>query len=794
MSAGDTAFPGSAAADAEELVAGLTLEEQVALLAGRDMWNVGGIAEVPRIWVADGPHGLRKQLGDPAEIGLAESVPATCFPPAATLACSWDPALAEEIGRAIGAEAKANGVSVVLGPGLNLKRHPCCGRNFEYFSEDPLLSGKMAAGLVRGLQSAGVGACVKHFAANNQEAARMTVDAIVDARTLRELYLTGFEIAVREGEPWAVMCAYNRVNGVYCSDSGWLLTRVLRDEWGFGGLVMSDWGAVNDRVAGVRAGLDLEMPGPGANAGVVLQAAVSGALDKADVRRAATRVATLAFAGAAEIDPSAPYDAEAHHELARRAAAASTVLLVNNGVLPLRWPSSIAVVGALAERPRYQGAGSSEIAPTRLDTPLDAIRERAETAAVTYAAVYDPVCGAELSGGVADAVAAAATADVALVFVGLPPVYESEGFDRDTMRMPACHDRLVQEVAAVNSRTVVVLMAGSPVEMSWAHKPAAILLPYLGGQAGGSAVADVLFGDAEPGGRLAETWPVELADVPADENFPGAPRQVEYREGLNVGYRYFTTAHVPVRFCFGHGLSYTTFRGGTPVLSAERIAPGQGLSVTVPVTNSGARAGSAVTQVYVRRVEGGVPGPDRVLGGFARFRLEPGETREAVVEIGPRAFQYWDAAGGAWRTPGGVYELRLGGSVDDVRVRATVVVAGDGVDAEAPVHPDRVAGEVAFAAMLGHPIPEAEGPLPYRRNTTIADLAQTWRGRLLRKGIMAMVRKQMAGIAGGDPTRAAMVERVIEDMPLRQLVMASGGRLSYRRLDTILRVLNAGRR
>lgn len=794
MSTEKPVFSGSAAADAEELVAGLTLEEQVALLVGRDMWNVGGIAEVPRVWVADGPHGLRKQLGDPAEIGFAESVPATCFPPAAALACSWDPAIAGEIGRAIAAEAKANGVSVVLGPGLNLKRHPCCGRNFEYFSEDPLLSGKMAAGLVRGLQAAGVGACVKHYAANNQEAARMTVDAIVDARTLRELYLAGFEIAVKEGEPWAVMCAYNRVNGVYCSDSGWLLTRVLRDEWGFGGLVMSDWGAVNDRVAGVRAGLDLEMPGPGANTGAVLQAAASGTLEKAHVQQAATRVAALAFAGEAELDPEASYDVDAHHELARRAAAESTVLLMNNGVLPLRWPSSIAVIGSLAEHPRYQGAGSSEIAPTRLDAPLEAIRARAGTAAVTYAAVYDPVSGAELSGGVADAVADAATADVALVFVGLPPVYESEGFDRESMRMPACHDRLVHEVAAVNSHTVVVLMTGSPVELPWVREPAAILLPYLGGQAGGSAVADVLFGDADPGGRLAETWPVALADVPADENFPGAPRQVEYREGLNVGYRYFTTARKPVRFCFGHGLSYTTFRCGRLTLSAERLAPGEALSVTTPVTNSGARGGSVVVQAYVRRIEGGVPGPRHALAGFAKVRLEPAETREVTMTLEPRAFQYWDAEGGQWRTPGGEYAVLIGKSVDDIRMYAAVVVTGDGVDAGTPVHPDRVAGDVAFAAMLGHPIPEAEGPLPFRYNSTIADLAQTWRGRLLRQGIMAMVRKQMAGIAGGDPTRAAMVERVIEDMPLRQLVMASGGRLSYRRLDTVLRLLNAGQR
>ncbi|MDP2300289.1 MAG: glycoside hydrolase family 3 C-terminal domain-containing protein, partial [Actinomycetota bacterium] len=637
---------------AAAIVAGMTLDEKIALLAGRDMWNVGGVADVPRIWVADGPHGLRKQLGSPEAVGMAASEPATCFPTAATLACSWDPTLAEEVGHAIGAEAKAHGVSVVLGPGLNLKRHPCCGRNFEYFSEDPLLSGSMAAGLVRGLQRVGVGACVKHFAVNSQEANRMVVDAVLDERTLRELYLTGFEIAVTEGRPWAVMCAYNRVNGVYCSDSRWLLTEVLRDAWSFGGLVMSDWGAVNDRAAGVAAGLDLEMPGPGASAGVLRAAVAEGRLAEADIDACAGRVVALALAGAAELDPDATCDAEAHHALARRAAAESTVLLANDGILPLAAPAHIAVIGAFAGRPRYQGAGSSEIAPTRLDTALDAIRARAAGAEVHHVDAYDPVTGEALPGGEDEAAAAAAEADVALVFVGLPPVYESEGFDRADLRLPFSHDRLVGAACAANPRTVVVLSCGSPAELPWAEKPAAIVLGYLGGQAGGSAICDVLFGDVAPAGRLAETWPLALADVPASANFPGHPRQVQYREGLNVGYRHFTTAGGPVRFCFGHGLAYTTFAFGTPRLSAVRIAEGESAIVTVPVTNTGARAGAAVVQVYVHDVASTVPRPDRELRGFAKLRLKPGETREAHVTLGPRAFAFWDVGSGAWGTEG----------------------------------------------------------------------------------------------------------------------------------------------
>ena len=780
------------AARAAAILERLSIEEKVALLCGRDMWNLGGVADVPRIWVADGPHGLRKQSGSPEVIGLGDSAPATCFPPAATLACSWDPGLAEEVGRAIGVEARASGVSVVLGPGLNLKRHPCCGRNFEYYSEDPLLSGRMAGGLVRGLQSAGVGGCLKHFAANNQEANRMVTDAVVDERSLRELYLAGFEVAIAESAPWTVMCAYNRINGVYCSENRWLLTKVLREEWGFGGLVMSDWGAVNDRVAGVTAGLDLEMPGGNeANAARVRTALADGRLAQTDVDAAALRVVELALRAAATLDSDASCDADAHHALARRAAAESAVLLANDGILPLEACERIAVLGSFAESPRYQGAGSSEISPTRLDNALEALRERLEGGTVIdYVRVYDPVTGELEPGGLAAAADAAATADVALVFVGLPPTYEAEGFDREHIRLPECHDRLVEEACASSPRVVVVLSGGSPVELPWAGRPAAILHTSLGGQAGGSAVVDVLLGDVAPGGRLAETYPLTLADVPADANFPGAPRQVEYREGLYVGYRYFTSAKRETRFCFGHGLTYTTFAYGDPHLSSARIRAGEGVEVTVPVANTGPRAGSAVVQVYLHAVEPTVHRPARELAGFAKVMLGPGETRNVVITLASRAFAFFDVVSGTWQTEGGAFEVLVGASVEDIVGTTSLRVDSGFVPALSPVPKGYIADEGRFAGLLGHPLPVPERTLPYTRNSTIGDLRQTALGRLVRTALMTAMRRTMQGDAASDPVRATMLERIVSELPLRQLVMASGGRLSWRTLDGLIAVLN----
>lgn len=535
----------------------LTLEEQVALLSGQDQWQTQALPGrgVPPIHLSDGPHGLRMQPDAGDHLGLSASVPATCFPTAVTLASAWDETLLEEVGRALGAEAAALGVAVVLGPGLNIKRHPLCGRNFEYLSEDPYLSGRLAAAMVRGIQETGVGASLKHLAVNNQEAHRFVVDAVVDERTLREIYLAGFEHAVRTAAPRTVMAAYNRLNGPHGTAHRELLTEILREEWGFDGLVMSDWGATADRVAAVRAGMDLEMPGSrGAYDSDVLAAVRSGDLDPTHVQTSAQRVLDLvAVSPRPGVDePRLAALADEHDALARRAAAEGTVLLTNDGVLPLRPGTRVALVGAFAEHPRYQGHGSSHVTPTRLTTALEALRDKGVE--VTYAPGYDPADPVPDARLVAEAVAAARDADVAVVLVGLPGSYESEGFDRDHLRLPPQHDELVRAVAAAAPRTVVALANGSPVLLPWRDDVGAILECYLGGQAGGGALADVLLGDREPGGRLAETFPARLEDVAADPWFPGQPRQVEYREGLFVGYRHHVTAGTEPLFAFGHGL------------------------------------------------------------------------------------------------------------------------------------------------------------------------------------------------------------------------------------------------
>lgn len=782
------------AARAREIVAGLSLDEKVRLVSGEDMWHLQPVARagIPAVRMADGPHGLRKEVDIAVdEPGLSPSVPATCLPPAATIACSWDVELAEAVGRAVGTEARVQGVSVVLGPGLNLKRHPCCGRNFEYFSEDPLLSGRMAAALVRGIQSAGVGACLKHFAVNNQETHRMTVDTIVDERTLRELYLTGFEIAVRYSAPWAVMCAYNRVNGVYCSDNRHLLTDILREEWGFDGLVMSDWGATNDRVAAIAAGLNLEMPSSAGAYDIAIRDAVAnGSLAETLLDAAAGRVVELALRALPALQGGeVSFDPADHHELARRAAAGSTVLLTNDGILPLEPTGRTAVIGSFAESPRYQGAGSSRVTPTHLDTPLGALRERIEaSASLIYVRGYDEQTGDADDALIESAVCAATAADVALLFVGLPGICESEGFDREHLRLPAGHERLIEAVCAENPRTVVVLSNGAPVEMAWAHLPAAILEGYLGGQAGGLAIVDVLFGDEDPGGRLAETFPVRQTDVPADANFPGTPRQVEYREGLYVGYRYFQTAPAPVRFPFGHGLSYTTFEYGQPRLSADWIADGDVVEVRVPVTNTGGRSGSTVVQVYVRDVASTMHRPALELGGFAKVRLAPGETIDACVTLDRRAFAFYDVGSAGWQIERGEFEILIGASVADIRGRATLRVESSFAATPAARPRAYVADDIAFETMLGHPAPRPEPTRPFSRTSTVDDLGATPLGRLIRPRLLASARRRAAGM--DDPLTRALVERAVLEMPLRNLVTMSGRKFSWSTVDALIDALN----
>ena len=760
-------------------ISGLPLADRVRLLSGEGFWRTRAVPRlgVPSALLTDGPHGLRKEREGGAGDGLPGSLPATCFPTAVTQASSWDPELLAEVGAAVGAEAAREGVSVVLGPGLNIKRHPFCGRNFEYFSEDPLLAGTLAAAVTRGIQSQGVGACLKHFAVNNQESHRLVVDAVVDERTLREIYLAGFEIAIRESAPATIMAAYNKVNGHYACEHPHLLRDILRDEWGFTGLVMSDWTAVSDRAAAVAVGLDLEMPGNnGVSDDEVIKAVRSGSLAEDAVDASAGRVVELASRPRPEY-PEVDFDA--HHALARRVAAQGTVLLANDGVLPLAPDASIALIGAFAEHPRFQGAGSSLVSPTRVDTALAAFRARGP---VTYEPGYDPVRSGPDKEAIAAAVAAARGADVAVVLVGLPNAFESEGFDRDHLDLPEQHNMLVQAVASANPRTVVALSNGSPVAMPWADRVAAIVESYLGGQASGSALVDVLYGEEEPGGRLAESFPFTSADVAADRYFPGSPRQVQYREGLYVGYRYYDSAEVPVRFPFGHGLSYTTFEYGPA--SAEPA------EVAVTVTNTGDRAGSEVVQVYVAAVSGTVPRPRQELRGFRKVNLAPGESQQVVIPLGDRAFSHWDVESGAWQVEPGEYEVRVGASSRDIRSRVAVRV-----DSHHRPVPPAFTGLVAttdgeFAALLGRPVPQPEPVRPFTRNSTIGELRASRAGGLVRDALLRKARPLLESMAGGDPDMLVRLTAAMDEAPLRQIVLNAQGRLTWPMLDTVLAWLN----
>ncbi|WP_206074566.1 glycoside hydrolase family 3 C-terminal domain-containing protein [Antribacter gilvus] len=770
----------------------LTLDERVSLLSGSGSWLTQPLPDhdVPAVVLSDGPHGLRYQRGAGDHLGIGRSEPATCFPPAVTLASSWDEDLAAEVGRAVGAEARALGVGVVLGPGLNIKRHPLCGRNFEYLSEDPVVSGRMAAALTEGIQSQGVGACLKHFAANNQESHRFVVDVVVDERTLREIYLAGFEHAVRHARPWTVMASYNLLDGLHTTEHPGLLTQILRDEWGFHGLVMSDWAAVHDRAAGVAAGLDLEMPGSrGLFDAEVHEAVRTGALAEGAVTTSAQRVLDLvARAPQPDDAPGVVPDhlREADDALARRAAAAGTVLLRNDGLLPLAPGTRLAVVGAFAEEPRYQGAGSSQVNPTRVTSALDELRARGVE--VTYARGYDPARSADDAALLAEAIDVAAAADVAVVLVGLPAVRESEGFDREDLALPAQHDALVTAVAAVNPRTVVALSNGGPVLLPWRDRVAAILESYLGGQAGGAALVDVLFGDAEPGGRLAETFPARQEDVASDPWFPGHPHMVEHREGLMVGYRHHVTSGIEPAYPFGFGLGYTTFAWDGAALDREILTPGDGATVTVTVTNTGGRAGSDVVQVYVHDATGVVLRPRRELAGFAKVHLAPGESREVQVRVPARAFAFYDAGAPGWRTPVGRFEVEVARSSADVVATLPVEVEGGVTSAPEPADAEPVARtDEAFARRLGRPVPTPRPVRPFTRDSLVGEVAARTRlGALLQR---AIVRRTPVDESDDEATRL-MYERSTRELPLRAAAIFSQGAIDLPTLDALIAAMN----
>ena len=636
----------------EKILSQMTLEDKIALCSGANFWQTKKYEQygIPPLFMCDGPHGLRKQEDAADMLGVNKSRPATCFPAEVTSAGSWDPELLTEIGAAIGEEAKEQGVGLVLGPGANLKRNPLCGRNFEYFSEDPYLAGKLAAGFIRGAEAQGVGTSLKHFAANSQELSRFTSDSVMDGRTLRELYLTAFEIAVKEGKPSTVMCAYPKLNGTHCSDHKELLTEILRTEWGFDGMVVTDWGAMNDRIEGFRAGCNLNMPG-GSDymEKEVLQAVKDGTLPERCVDDSARRVLKLVFRAAETLSKKAACDYEAHHALAKRAAAEGAVLLKNEGgILPLKPGAKIAVVGAMAKELRYQGAGSSHINPTKLPQPLELLP----------GAVYAPGC--DEKGSTTDALLqevqnAARKAETVVVFAGLPAQCESEGFDRDNLKMPEGHRKMIEAAAHANPNTVVVLLCGSVVECPWAEKVKAILYMGLPGQAGGEAIADLLYGRANPGGKLAESWPYRYEDVPSSGIY-GKTTDALYQEGVYVGYRYYDKAGVPVRWPFGYGLSYTEF--------AYSDLTVEGDTASVTVRNIGKSSGVEVVQLYIAAPQEGLHRPVRELKGFQKVHLQPGESETVRFTLIDRNFAVWQDG---WKVPGGTYTVCIGGLTAEIK-------------------------------------------------------------------------------------------------------------------------------
>ena len=767
----------------QEIIKKLNLEQKCALLSGATTFGTRALPKnnIPSITLSDGPNGVRKQAGAADHLGLNPSVPATCFPTAATVACSWDPALGEQIGQAMGEEAAAQEVAVLLGPGLNTKRSPLCGRNFEYFSEDPYLSGKMAAGYVRGIQSNGISACPKHFAVNSQELRRMASDSVVDERTLRELYLTGFEIVVKEAKPKTIMSSYNLVNGTYANENRHLLMDILRGEWGFDGAVVTDWGGSNDHALGVQNGSTLEMPAPGGDAVRELMKAVqSGKITEADVDARLDELLTLVFDTHAAVQShSRTFDADAHHALARRAAAESIVLLKNeNDLLPLAEGAKVAVIGDFAQTPRYQGAGSSAVNSIKVDTFLDCLKESG-LASVGFAPGFDRQ-GKPDAAKQAEAVALAQKAEVVLLCLGLDEIKESEGLDRGDMRLADNQIELLKAVQQANPNTVVVLSAGASLETPWLKHCRTLVYGALGGQAGAGAMLDVLTGKVNPSGKLAETWVNAYADTPAKDNFAGPGRMVQYREGLYVGYRYYQTAGVPVAFPFGYGLSYTSFAYSNLQAASN--------GVTLTVTNTGKRAGAEIVQLYVAKPGAEVLRPAQELKGFAKVQLQPGESKTVTILLDDKAFRYWNTKTDSWEVEGGSYELRVGASSADIRLTAVVEVAGTGApNPYAGKHlPHYTSGKVQsvpddeWATLLGRPV--QQGKVKIDRNMTLGELnhSRSPLGWLIWLVLTALLN---ASYKRGKPDLNVLFQY---NMPLRALAKMTSGAISMGMVDGIV--------
>ena len=745
--------------DLKKIVSEMTLEEKAGMCSGLDFWHLKEVEHlgIPKVMVSDGPHGLRKQDEKGDHLGINDSIKAVCFPPAVLSACSFDRGLMEEMGKAIGREAQANDVSVVLGPAVNIKRSPLCGRNFEYYSEDPYLAGEIAAAFVKGVQSQHVGTSIKHFAANNQEYRRMSSSSEVDERTLREIYFPAFETAVKKAQPCTFMCSYNQINGTFASENKWLLTDVLRGEWGFKGYVMSDWGAVNDRVKGLEAGLELEMPASGGdNDAMIVKAVKDGALEEKILDQAVERILRIIFEYADHRKPQ-EFTMEKDHEEAQHIAEESMVLLKNeNHILPLKTSEKAAFIGGFARNPRFQGGGSSHINCFKTTNVLDSVPCDAQ---VVYAEGF-PADRDFYDKALADeAVKAAAEADKAVIFAGLPESFESEGYDRSHMRLPECQNRLITEILKVQPNTVIVLHNGSPVEMPWLGEIKGLLETYLGGQAGGAAAANILYGKINPSGKLAETMPLKLSDNPSYLNFGGGEK-VEYREGIFVGYRYYDTKEMDMAFPFGYGLSYTTFAYSNLKLSMENPTEKDTVMVSADVTNTGKSAGKEVVQLYIRDLTGSAIRPEKELKGFEKVFLEPGETKTVTMELNKRSFAWYNTELHDWFAASGDYEILVGASSRDIRLTETL-----------------------------HLNSSQRLPMHVHMNTTLGDLL---RNPETAEAAKKLIQKYLSGEAGSEAASEAVSEEMTmamtDSMPLRALMGFAG--VSRKELDSVIEKLN----
>ncbi len=765
----------------------LTLEEKAALLQGWTTWTSRDISHkgIPPIFLSDGPHGLRKQAGAGDHLGLNASVPATCFPTAATMANSWDVALGEELGRALGREAAANDVHVVLGPGLNIKRSPLCGRNFEYFSEDPYLAGKMAAAYIRGIQESGAAACPKHFAVNSQELRRMSMDSVVDERTLREIYLTGFEIAVKEGKAKAIMSSYNQVNGTYANENAHLLTEILREEWGFRGFVVTDWGGDNDHVEGVKAGSNLVMPAPGPNCAMeILEALRDGRLPEAVVDQRIQEFLNVALP-AAEAVARAPksFDMDAHHAIARKCAAGSIVLLENDGILPLDKSQTVGIIGDFADIPRYQGAGSSQVNPTKLESLKNAL-ETSGLEITGFAKGFSRTDPKPEDALISPAVTLAKMSDIVLLCIGLDEILESEGMDRLHMELSPGQRALVEAVSQVNRNIILVLSGGSPFEMPAGSKYRAAIHGYLGGQAGASAMADALLGSINPSGKLNETWPNCLADSPSNPYFPSRERTSEYREGLYIGYRYNTTTGVPVRYPFGHGLSYTSFA------YSDIQAAQTGVSFTL--TNTGSRDGAEVAQVYVSCKNGKIFRPARELKGFAKVFLKAGESKRVTIPLDDKAFRYFNVKSNRWEVETADYEIAVAASCADIRLKDTVHITGTKAPLPYGSLPSYERGSVLlvkeeeFEALLGRPIPDGTWGGALTPNDAICQMGYA------RSGLARLVCRLLTWLKNRAEARGTPDLNIlfIYNMPFRAIGKMAGGMVSREMVEDMVFLVN----